>query len=127
VRGSIWVIDSDGSGLREINVQGLTCRSSGLDQAGFGCHEPRWSPDGTKIVFAGNSQLTGVNIYTINVDGSGLHQLTTDGGSDDPFGALTRSRRDERRLRGRSKGAQIGQCVFKGGGRVRQGAGAGSD
>jgi Tol biopolymer transport system component len=78
VGGSIWVINSDGSGLHEINVQGLACGSSG-----FGCHEPRWSPDGTKIIFAGNSSA-GVNIYTVNVDGSGLHQLTTDGGSDDP-------------------------------------------
>jgi Tol biopolymer transport system component len=84
VHGSIWVINSDGSGLHEINVQGLTCGSSDLDPAGFGCHEPRWSPDGTKIIFAGNSQLTGVNIYTANVDGSSLLQLTADGGSDDP-------------------------------------------
>jgi Tol biopolymer transport system component len=79
VRGSIWVVNSDGSGLHEINVQGLACGSSG-----FGCHAPHWSPDGTKIIFAGNSPLTGVNIYTANVDGSGLHQLTADGSSDDP-------------------------------------------
>lgn len=78
VRGSIWVINSDGSGLHEINVQGLACGSSG-----FGCHEPRWSPDGTKIIFGGNSDA-GVNIYTVDVDGSRLHQLTSDGGSDDP-------------------------------------------
>jgi Tol biopolymer transport system component len=79
VRGSIWVVNSDGSGLHEINVQGLACGSPG-----FGCHAPHWSPDGTKIIFAGNSQSTGVNIYTANVDGSGLHQLTSDGSSDDP-------------------------------------------
>jgi Tol biopolymer transport system component len=79
VGGSIWVINSDGSGLHEINVQGVACGSSD-----FGCHAPHWSPDGTKIIFAGNSPETGVNIYTVNVDGSSLHQLTSDGGSDDP-------------------------------------------
>ena len=84
VRGSIWVVNSDGSGLHEINMQGLACGSSASDPAGFGCHEPHWSPDGTKIIFGANSPSAGVNIYTVNADGSGLHQLTSDGGSDDP-------------------------------------------
>lgn len=47
-------------------------------------HEPRWSPDGKKIIFGGNSPTTGVNIYTVNADGSGLFQVTHDGGDDNP-------------------------------------------
>ena len=84
VRGSLWVIHADGSGLHEINVQGLACGGSVFTPNGFGCHEPRWSPDGKKIVFGGNSPTTGVNIYTVNADGSGLFQVTHDGADDDP-------------------------------------------
>lgn len=83
-RGSIWVIHADGSGLREINVQGLACGGSVFASNGFGCHAPHWSPDGKKIIFAGNSPTTGVNIYTVNADGSGLLQVTHDGADDDP-------------------------------------------
>jgi len=84
VRGSLWVIHADGSGLHEINVQGLACGGSVFAPNGFGCHEPHWSPDGTKIIFAGNSPTTGVNIYTVNADGAGLFQVTHDGADDDP-------------------------------------------
>ncbi len=37
-----------------------------------------------KIIFADNSPTIGVNIYTVNPDGSGLFQVTHDGGDDDP-------------------------------------------
>ena len=50
VRGSIWVIHADGSGLREIHVQGLPCGGSQFDPNGFGCHGVHWSPDGGKIM-----------------------------------------------------------------------------
>jgi len=83
-RGSLWVIHADGSGLREIHVQGLSCGGSVFEPNGFGCHEPRWSPDGKKLIFAGNSPTTGVNIYTVNADGSSLFQVTHDGADDDP-------------------------------------------
>ena len=43
-----------------------------------------FSPDGDKIIFAANSPATGRNIYTANADGSGLTQVTHDGGDDDP-------------------------------------------
>jgi Tol biopolymer transport system component len=83
-RGSLWIIHADGSGLREINIQGVSCGGSVFAPTGFGCHEPHWSPDGRKIIFAGNSPSTGVNIYTANADGSGLFQVTHDGADDDP-------------------------------------------
>ena len=44
----------------------------------------RRSPDGKKIIFAAISPATGGNIYTANADGSGLTQVTHDGGDDDP-------------------------------------------
>ena len=75
--GSIWVIRADGSHLRQVKVKGLNCGG------GFGCHGPRWSPDGKKIIFAANS-AAGTNIYVADADGSGLAQITHDGRSDDP-------------------------------------------
>jgi Tol biopolymer transport system component len=84
VFGSIWVINADGSGLHEIHIKGLDCGAAASDPNGFGCHEPQWSPDGKKFIFAANSQATGTNIYTANADGTGLTQVTHDGGSDDP-------------------------------------------
>jgi TolB protein len=84
VRGSIWVVHADGSGLHEIPVRGLPCGGSVFDPNGFGCHGVHWSPDGKKIIFAANSPATGRNIYTVNADGSGLSQVTHDGDDDDP-------------------------------------------
>jgi Tol biopolymer transport system component len=84
VHGSIWEIHANGTGLHEIHIQGLDCGASNSDPNGFGCHGPRWSPDGKKIIFAANSPATGTNIYTANADGTGLTQVTFDGGSDDP-------------------------------------------
>lgn len=71
VPGSIWVINSDGTGLHQINVRGLNCGKT------VGCHEPQWSPDGTKIIFASNTGF----VYTMNADGTGLDKIAV---GDDP-------------------------------------------
>jgi hypothetical protein len=72
------------SGLHEIHVQGQPgCGGPISDPTARGCFGPRWSPDGTKIVFAIFTAETGRNIYTVNVDGSGLTQVTH--GGDDLF------------------------------------------
>ena len=85
VGGSIWVIHADGSGLREIHISGLRCGASVSDPSGVGCHEPRWSPDGKKIIFAVLALATGVrNIYTANANGTGLTQVSFGGSDDDP-------------------------------------------
>ena len=90
VRGSLWVVHADGSGLHEIRVQGLACGGVRSDPTGLGCHVPRWSPDGQKIVFAANS-AAGSDIYTVNADGSGLTQITSDGrGNDNPAWGITK-------------------------------------
>jgi Tol biopolymer transport system component len=83
VFGSIWEIHANGTGLRQIHIQGLDCGASFSDPNAAGCHEPRWSPDGKKIIFGGFT-AAGVNIYTANADGTGLHQITFDGSDDDP-------------------------------------------
>jgi TolB protein len=76
-RGSIWVIRADGSQLRKVAIKGLPCGGS------IGCHAPRWSPDGSKFIFAANSAAES-NIYIAKADGRGLVQVTRDGHSDDP-------------------------------------------
>ena len=71
---SIWVVHTDGSGLRQIPVPG--CGGPNADPTAIGCFNPSWSPDGKKIVFGrrqGNGQS---DLYTANADGSGLFQVT---------------------------------------------------
>ena len=45
-------------------------------------YHPRWSPDGTKIVYDGTryGTTTGLDIYVVNPDGSGRRQLTLGAG-----------------------------------------------
>jgi Tol biopolymer transport system component len=81
VHSTLWEVHSDGRGLHEIHVQGVACGGANDDVNGIGCFDPRWSPDGTKIVFV-ISSADGRNVYTINADGSGLFQVTH-GGNDD--------------------------------------------
>ena len=87
VTGEIWVVAPDGSGLRQVTNFGVN----------HICGQPCFSPDGTRIAF---TVLTGklgpiapeqlvmaqfnTDIYTINVDGSGLQRLTNDGASAEP-------------------------------------------
>lgn len=68
---ALWMVDSDGTGLIRIPVN--------LDGRPY---QPRWSPDGTVIVFGlgANGQT---DIYTVRPDGSGLTQLTDTPGVDE--------------------------------------------
>jgi Tol biopolymer transport system component len=86
VHSSIWVVHADGTGLREIHVQpALACGGPNADPNALGCPQPAWSPDGTKIVFARshNNDVDG-EIYTVNLDGTGLFQVTHAPGSGNP-------------------------------------------
>jgi Tol biopolymer transport system component len=72
VHSSLWVVHADGSGAHQIQVQGLACGGANDDPDGIACLAPRWSPDGTKIIFEASSPTVGSNIYTVGADGNGL-------------------------------------------------------
>lgn len=70
----IYVINVDGTGLVQLTHDGL-----------FDCFA-RWSPDGTKVVFAREVAITQQLVTAImNADGSGIKELTT------PFWGIARS------------------------------------
>ena len=82
---SLWVVHADGSGLHEIHVEGQpACGRPISDPSSRSCFNPRWSPDGTKIVFSIFSDATGENVYTVNADGTGLTQVTHGGDDEAP-------------------------------------------
>jgi Tol biopolymer transport system component len=83
MRQSLWVVHADGSGLREIVVEGEPpCGRPIAEPGSRSCFNPRWSPDGGKIVFNVFSDATGENVYSANADGTGVTQVT-DGGDDE--------------------------------------------
>jgi len=86
LHSSLWMVHADGSGLHAVNVQPSTaCGGANDDPTADGCFGPGWSPDGTKIVFAkGQNGDVDANIFTVNVDGTGLAQVTHTGGSQSP-------------------------------------------
>jgi Tol biopolymer transport system component len=66
----LWVLNADGSGLRDLT------RNLGGSR-GFGAwpaSDAVWSPDGPKIAFVRSNTRHGV--YVINADGSGVRNLT---------------------------------------------------
>jgi Tol biopolymer transport system component len=42
-----------------------------------GCFTPRWSPDGSKILFIRNRPGVGWDLYTVKPDGTGLAPAVT--------------------------------------------------
>lgn len=63
---SICVMDPDGSNLTPLTSGGV----------------PRWSPDGSRIVFQAGGQGGGLDIYTVNADGTNRVNLTMSLGPD---------------------------------------------
>ena len=64
-RGGLWTMNPDGSNQQSLDVEG---------------DDPRWSPDGTQIVFTRVDDrvvpLRHFEIFVVNADGSDLRQLT---------------------------------------------------
>jgi Tol biopolymer transport system component len=72
---AIFVVNADGSGLRQVTPWKLDA----------GDH-PDWSPDGSRILFrAPWRKISGSSIYTIRPDGTGLTQLTNFVGTVEVF------------------------------------------
>jgi serine/threonine protein kinase len=74
----IWLMNVDGTGLKEVtNIPEGAC-------------EPKWSPDGLRIVFISPcvrhlNSYPGANLYIVNADGTGLVPLpNVPGGDYDP-------------------------------------------
>jgi Tol biopolymer transport system component len=63
--GNVVVVDSDGTSHRRVTTGGTDTH-------------PVWSPDGHQIAFARDDDGL-MNIFEVNIDGSGLRQLTTSG------------------------------------------------
>ncbi|MDX6307675.1 MAG: TolB protein [Nocardioidaceae bacterium] len=77
VHSTIWIVHADGTGLHEVPAHpAYGCGGPNADPNAGGCFDPRWSPDGTQIVFGNGDDALGRNIYTVRPDGSGLVQVT---------------------------------------------------
>ncbi len=72
-RPELWVINPDGSGLKNLSAQ--------VDPSMTDMSSPAWSPDGSQIAFIGavNGQH---KVWLMNADGTNLRQLTKDAGFD---------------------------------------------
>jgi dipeptidyl aminopeptidase/acylaminoacyl peptidase len=68
---NLYIVNADGTGLRQLTNNASTTATDS---------KPTWSPDGTKIAFVRYPTATGATaipkIYVINVDGSGVRQLS---------------------------------------------------
>ena len=111
---NLWIMKKDGSNLSQITFHskdwekkaavkkekksnqgangraeaGVTSSPSKAKEKIEGDVHPRWSPDGTRIVFASDRGRDyygrhNMDIWMINCDGSNLTQLTTNGSEDD--------------------------------------------
>ena len=69
---NLYVVGSDGSGLRN-----LTSKLAAGGRSGAGpASDPAWSPDGQMLAFVRLNAGLGRPIYVVKADGSGLRNLT---------------------------------------------------
>lgn len=60
----------------------LLCRNLSAEPS-TGCSEPKWSPDGTQIVYVEGHFPEGREVMIMNADGSGAKQLTSNTSADE--------------------------------------------
>jgi Tol biopolymer transport system component len=65
--GSLWVVNVDGSGLHQLDTDSVRP-----------WWDARWSPDGSRILFASERLQSTGPIWTIEPDGSGLTKVFED-------------------------------------------------
>ncbi len=68
----LFVINTDGTGFREIKIKNS-------DSFAY-LRYPVWSPDGRQIVYIAGDDRQHTNIYSVNLDGSNNHPLTSQSG-----------------------------------------------
>ncbi len=91
VAGDLWVVNADGSGLRQLTSLGPQKLAA----------QPCFSPDGKSVAFTLISGKTGfippeqlltlnvnMNVYAVDLAGGAMKQLTTDNGSAEPAWGL---------------------------------------
>jgi Tol biopolymer transport system component len=71
----VFVMNADGTGAAQVT-------SGGFAVACPGCRPLSWSPDGTRLAFAGGETYS-PEIYVMNPDGTGLTRLTENATPDD--------------------------------------------
>ncbi len=72
----IWIMNADGS-----NPANLTKSTDNAELNGY----PSFSPDGKQIIFTRGNMTSGANIYSMNVNGTGMKPLTRSATDWDPF------------------------------------------
>jgi Tol biopolymer transport system component len=75
--GRLFVVQPDGSGLTQISPAGMV-----VQEADCGAMAD-WSPDGSRVAFAGywkSGKGNGTALFVVNPDGTGLHRIS-------PYGA----------------------------------------
>jgi Tol biopolymer transport system component len=122
------VLRGDGSQLRRLPpLTSVRDREGGRTQTES---NPSWSPDGSRLVFAGergfddlDNRRSNIDIYVVGADGTGLRRLTrARAGDDDPVWsvrgriAFTRTRRDRQDIYTiRPNGSDLERVTDRGG------------
>jgi Tol biopolymer transport system component len=74
---NLYVVNSDGSGLRNLTAELATGSGPGIPFTGAVVTAPAWSPDGRKLAFVRlNAGRDRSPVYVVRADSSGLRNLT---------------------------------------------------